>query len=682
MTGAQAAATAEPRAGRVSRAALLVAGLVIASTAVRFGVAQAFTTPWIAPDEMVYGMIGESLWSDGNLTMRGFDAPYYSLLTPALVGAPLAAFDLAEGIQWARLLQALAMSLVAVPTYAWARRLAPPRWALAAAGLTLLAPALHYAGFLMTEPLTLLVVTVALLMLARALEEPSTWRYGVFVAWATAAAAVRLQALVLLPAFLLAAVLDAGAARDRRRLRPLVGLGAIFAAVVVVVIVVVVATGGEVSRRSVLGAYTPLGESAPTGASVLPQVLWHTFDVAVLGLGVPVLAFAALAARVFARRDDDPRLRAFVATALGYAPLLVVQVGLFSSVYVGRVAERYLLTLLPLLAIALCAWIGRGAPRERAVVVPVWAALVVLAAVVPIDQLVSPGSIVNTLTPAPLAALGSGWARTALVGGAVGAGALVVLLPRRLAWIAAVLVGSGLALVSADTARRIKDASEHERLVTMGSEPPDWLDSAHLGDATLLVTGDSIWTSVARTVFWNRSIREVLRVAPATAPLPPASASVGVSDDGLLRTSEGAEVERPLVVAPDTVTLAGEPVAVRPAGVSEVPGLVAWRAEEPVRIVLRRDGFMPNGDFSGRAQLTVYGCRPGTLDVTILGKTGDPVRAFVDGIPVATLQTPAGTSAVHRIPAPPYADGTHACGFELQTDGLAGSTTIVFTPSS
>ena len=27
-----------------------------------------------------------------------------------------------------------------------------------------------------------------------------------------------------------------------------------------------------------------------------------------------------------------------------------------------------------------------------------------------------------------------------------------------------------------------------------------------------------------------------------------------------------------------------------------------------------------------------------------------------------------------------YADGTHACGFELQTDGYAGSTTIVFTP--
>jgi hypothetical protein len=96
--------------------------------------------------------------------------------------------------------------------------------------------------------------------------------------------------------------------------------------------------------------------------------------------------------------------------------------------------------------------------------------------------------------------------------------------------------------------------------------------------------------------------------------------------------------------------------------------------------VLQRAGFLPNGDFTQRAVITVYGCRPGTLDVTILGKTGDPVRAFVDGIQVATLETPAGESAIHRIPAPPYADGTHACGFELQTDGYAGSTTIVFTP--
>ena len=681
VTGSETVAADAPYTHGISRAALAIGGLVVASTLTRFAVAQAFTTPWIAPDEMVYGMLGEGLWTHGALTMRELDAPYYSLLTPALVGAPLRLLDLADGIQWARLLQSLAMSLVAVPTYLWARRLATPGWALAAATIALAAPAFHYAGFLMTEPLTLLVVTVALLMLARALEEPSTWRYGVFVAWTTAAAAVRLQALVLLPAFVVAAVLDAVAARDRGRLRPLARLGLASAAVVVVVAVVAVATGGDLSRRSIFGAYTPVGESAPVSGEGLGEILWHVFDVGVLGLGLPLLAFAALAARVFSRRDPDPPLRAFVSTSLGYAALLVVQVGLFSSVYVGAVAERYLVTLLPLLAIALCAWISRGAPRERRVVVPAWIALIALAALVPLDQLLAPGAIVNTFTPAPLGELDSeAFQRLVLVAAATAAGALVVFLPPRRAWVCAAVVGIGLALVSAETARLIRDASAHEDRATMGSAPPGWLDDAGIADATLLVNGDRIWTSDARTVFWNRAVREVIGIAPAVVPFPPDTPAASVGEDGVLRTEDGSSLDRSVVVAPDTLTLAGEPLLGRAQGDSDVPGLTAWRVESPARVVLRRVGFLPNGDFVHNARITVYGCRPGTLDVTILGKSGEPVRAFVDGIHVATLETPAGESAVHRIPTPPYASGTHACGFELQTSGYAGSTTIIFTP--
>ena len=257
----------------------------------------------------------------------------------------------------------MAASLVAVPTYRWARRLASTGWAIAAAAITLAAPALHYAGFLMTEPLTLTVVTAALLALARAVEEPTTWRYGIFAAWATAAAAVRLQALVLLPAFLVAVALDAVAARERSRLRPLAWLAGVAALVALAVGALVVVRGGELSAESVLGAYTPIGESSGVDSDWMVAILWHAFDVAILGLAIPVLAIAALALCVFARRDHDPALRAFVAVTLAYVTLLVVQVGLFAAEYVGHVAERYLITALPLLAIGLCAWIARGAPR-------------------------------------------------------------------------------------------------------------------------------------------------------------------------------------------------------------------------------------------------------------------------------------------------------------------------------
>ena len=679
MTDSERATDARPPARKLPRAALVLAGLVVASTAIRFAVSQSFTTPWIAPDEMVYGMIGESLWSDGTLALRGLPSPYYSVLTPALIGAPLAWLDLADGIQWARLLQALAASLVAVPTYLWARRIASMRWSLAAAALVLMAPALHYAGFLMTEPLTLTVVTASLLAMARALEAPSMWRYGVFAAWATGAAAVRLQALVLLPAFLVAALIDAGVARDRARLRPLVLLGAVAVGVTLAVGAIVVLTGGELSLRRVLGAYTPIGAGAQVESG--PAAIgWHAFDVALLGLGLTVLATAALAARALAGHDRDPALRAFLAVTIGYATLLVLQVGLFSAAFVGHVAERYLITTIPPLAIGLCAWISRGAPRPRAVLVVVGATLVLGAATIPIEEIAAPVTLVNAPTSAVLGALSASWARAVLVLGATLGLGLVLFLPRRFAWVTAAVVAAGLIVASVDSARRIVDASAREQRAAEGSTDVDWLDAAGVGDATLLVSGDRLWTATARTIFWNRAIRDVVRVTPATTPFPPVARAVDLPDDGVLRTRDGLPLERSLVVAPSTLTLAGEKVAERPAGLSETPGLVAWRPDGPVRVVLRTAGFLPNGDFTGKATVTVFACRPGTLDVTVLGKSGDPVEARVDGIGVAQLETPPEGAETHRIPAPPYSDGTRACGFELETPGYAGTTTIVFTP--
>jgi hypothetical protein len=682
VTGSETATLAPPRPRRISRAALAVVGLVVLSTAARFVAAQEFSTPWIAPDEMVYGMLGEGLWSHGTLTLRSFSSPYYSLLTPALIGAPLAALDLADGIQWARVLQGLAMSLVAVPTYLWARRIASAWWAVAAAALVLLSPQLHNAGFLMTEPLTLTVSTVALLMLARALEEPSMWRYGVFVGWATAAAAVRLQALVLLPAFLLAAVIDSLAARDRTRLRPLLWFAALAALAGALVLAFMLVSGEELSMRRLLGAYTPVGEATGVGAERMHEVVWHAFDVSVLGLGATALASVALGWMVLSRRDTDPALRAFVSTALAYTALLVVQVGLFAAVFVGTVAERYLLTVLPLLAIGLCAWISRGAPRALPVVLPAWALVVVGAATVPITQLATPETLPNAPTAAALMRLGSdGWQRTALVGAALAAGLLVLALPRRLAWVTAAVVGVGLALLSIEAGDRIADASAHEKRVAIGSESATWLDDEGLDDATLLVTGDRLWTATARTIFWNRGIVEVVRLAPATIPFPPVTASLGIGPDGTLSDRLGVELERPLVVTPSTITLVGTEVAARRAGDSEAYGLTVWRPDGPVRVALRTEGFLPNGDFSGTARITVYACRQGTLDVTVLGKSGDPIEARVDGYAVRRLDTPNGAATTYQIPAPPYADGTRPCVFELENPGFAGTTTITFTPA-
>ena len=186
----------------------------------------------------------------------------------------------------------------------------------------------------------------------------------------------------------------------------------------------------------------------------------------------------------------------------------------------GHVAERYLITTIPPLAIGLCAWISRGAPRPRAVLIGVGALLVLGAAAIPIAEIAAPETLVNAPTTAILGALSADWARAVLVLGACLGSALVLFLPRRFAWVTAAVVALGLTVASVDSARRIADASAREQRAAEGSIDADWLDAAEVGDATLLETGDRLWTATARTIFWNRRIRDVVRVAPAATPVP------------------------------------------------------------------------------------------------------------------------------------------------------------------
>jgi hypothetical protein len=312
----------------------------------------------------------------------------------------------------------------------------------------------------------------------------------------------------------------------------------------------------------------------------------------------------------------------------------------------------------------------------------VWIALIIGAFVVPLSQLVAPETLVNTPTPAPLAALGSSYQmRGVLIAVAVAAGAFVLLVPKRLAWAGALVVGIGLALISVDSGGRVTDASEQENRVAIGSAAPSWIDAAGLEDVTLLATADRLWTGTARTIFWNHAIDEVVRVVPAKTPFPPVSPSVELGDDGTLRDADGLPLERRVVIAPTTMTLAGEKLVERPAGDSETYGLAAWRTDGTVRILTSIDGFFPNGDFGGVAHVTVYACRQGILELTILGKTGDPIDVRVDGVIVTSLETPAEEAVTHRIAAPPYADGSRACVFELDNPGYAGSTTVAFSPA-
>ena len=180
----------------VAVVALIVSAIVVCSAAAHALAARPFAVPWIAPDEMVYGLIGRSFWETGRLDLLGGDAPFYGLY-PVLAGLPEALFGTATGIVVLQVFQALLASTAAAIVYTWARPAAGARWALVAAVLTALLPAAVYSGLLMTESAFLLAATLALWAMARALVKPTGFRQVVVVATIMLATFARLQGVVL-----------------------------------------------------------------------------------------------------------------------------------------------------------------------------------------------------------------------------------------------------------------------------------------------------------------------------------------------------------------------------------------------------------------------------------------------------------------------------------------------------
>src|SRR5207249_8081468 len=105
--------------GRIPAWALL-AGIVALSTLLRFWAASQVPTPWILPDETLYGELGRSLYHSGSFEILGHPVRFYSLVYPAIAGLPLSLGDAGLGYSLLKPLQALVMSLAAVPTFLWA----------------------------------------------------------------------------------------------------------------------------------------------------------------------------------------------------------------------------------------------------------------------------------------------------------------------------------------------------------------------------------------------------------------------------------------------------------------------------------------------------------------------------------------------------------------------------------
>ena len=287
------------------------------------------------------------------------------------------------------------MAVPVVAVYLWARGLARERWALAAAAMTAALPAFLYTGLIMTEVTFLAVVTLLLWQVWRTLLDPSLRNQVLVLVGTFAAAAIRLKALILLPAIVLAILLMAWFSRDRRFLRRFAPLALVLGAGFAVSAAVAIG-----ARPGLLGPYALAVGRGYDASAVLHWIAYTAGDLLLLVVVIPVFAALVLAVLSFQGRADE-RVRALVALLLPYAVLLVVEMGTYVSRFDLRLIERSLITLAPPLFIALVAWVDRGMPRTRWTVV-IALGLLAPAFFWPTEKVVTSDSVTDSFTIIPL----------------------------------------------------------------------------------------------------------------------------------------------------------------------------------------------------------------------------------------------------------------------------------------
>lgn len=152
-----------------------------------------------------------------------------------------------------------------------------------------------------------------------------------------------------------------------------------------------------------------------------------------------------------------------------------------------------------------------------------------------------------------------------------------------------------------------------------------------------------------------------------------------IRPDGRLETATGADPRVKAIAAPMGTSIVGEELATLPASFEQA-GMSLWRVEPPLRVSRRILGLKPNGDLYGgsTARVVVFGCGPGELQLTLLGKEGKPTRILWGDRVLAERAIPPGAVWRPAVEAPTAATRGGRCVFRIQTDGLVGSTRIEY----
>lgn len=602
-----------------------LAAIVALSFALRAWLARGPFGPFIMVDELIYSELARSVAAGDGFRVRDVPASGFSLVYPLLISPAYALFEQLPAAYGAvKTVNALLMSLAAVPAYLLARRVLGPPLSLFAALLAVALPSLAYTATVMTENVFYPLFLTAALALVLVLERPTIARQAGLLALVGLAFATRVQAIALVPAILVAPFLLAALGRRslRATLAPFRVLYAVAAVGGLLVIGLQAARGRSLS--DLLGAYSVVGDGSYDPETVARFFLYH---LAELDLYLGVLPVAAFVLLVLVARRLEPSLAPFLAAGIAVTASVLLAVAAFASEFANRIQERNTFVVAPFFLIALLVWVERGAPRPRvlATIAAVGAALLPLA--IPFTRFIETGVTSDTLALLPIwSAYGSllfdSIDATVLAGGAIAA-ALFLLVPRRFALVVPVATLLYLGAVSHNVwygEHGFERALAGALFTGIQTGDRDWIDEAVPDGARVAVlwTGRTDRFTVNQNEFFNRSVGPIYYLGgPTPGGLAETEATVD-EESGAVLLADRAPLEEEYLLVDASISPDAEAVARDPA-----LGLTLWRLDGPlVSSPIEIDGLYENDSWSGpTVTWERRNCRGGTLTV---GTFSDP----------------------------------------------------------
>jgi hypothetical protein len=352
---------------------------------------------------------------------------------------------------------------------------------------------------------------------------------------------------------------------------------------------------------------------------VLRYLWWHVAELALYVLVIPLAATIVLVARA---QSLDAPVQVFLAAAVALIVSVVPVVAAFAAEFSDRIQERNMFYVVPLLCIALLAWIERGSPRPRLLAAVAAVGSAVLVAAIPFDRFIALPAVTDTLMMLPFWSLqdriGAEWIELAGAALAVSLAAVFLVVPRRYAlalpllvlalWILAIRpIWSGK--------HGFERASVGALFQGIRSADRDWIDQAlPSGETAAYVwSGRSDRLTVNVSEFFNRALGPVYYLTTPTPGGLPETRIVVDGKTGRATLPDGTPVRDEYVVSDSSFEPDGEAI-----GFDSELGITLWRVRPPLVAKTRVEGLYERDTWSGPEVTYVRRrCAPGKLAVEL-----------------------------------------------------------------